>query len=196
MNKNEVCTHLSILPDIAASAYVAPGAVVLGDVVLGDLSSVWYQCVLRADIQRITIGEGSNIQDGSVIHLASDVGTTVGSYVTVGHKALLHACEVEDEVLVGMGAIVMDRARIGARSIVAAGSLVPKGMRVPEGSLVMGTPGRVVRSLSYDEQVGIRHWAEKYIAVAAAHRAFHAETSGTTNPPENPPSAESGTNPD
>ncbi len=196
MNRNEVCTHLAILPDIAANAYVAPGAVVLGAVVLGDLSSVWYQCVLRADIQRITIGEGSNIQDGSVIHLASDVGTAVGSYVTVGHKALLHACEVEDEVLIGMGAIVMDRARIGARSIVAAGSLVPKGMRVPEGSLVMGTPGRVVRGLSHDERVGIRSWAEKYIAVAAAHRAFHAESSGATNPAEAPPSAESRTNPD
>ncbi len=190
MNKNEVCTHLHTPPDIAANAYVAPGAVVLGDVVLGDLASVWYQCVLRADIQRITIGEGTNIQDGSVIHLASDVGTTVGTYTTVGHKALLHACEVEDEVLIGMGAIVMDRARIGARSIVAAGSLVPKGMRVPEGSLVMGTPGRVVRGLSHDERVGIRHWAEKYIAVAAAHRAFHAETSRATHPSGNPPSAE------
>lgn len=182
MNKNDVCTHLSILPNIASSAYVAPGAVVLGDVSLGDLSSVWYQCVLRADIQRITIGEGSNIQDGSVIHLASDVGTSVGSYVTVGHKALLHACEVKDEVLIGMGAIVMDRACVGARSIVAAGSLVPKGMQVPEGSLVMGTPGRVVRSLALVEQGAIRLWAEKYISVAAAHRAHHGPVRSTRNP--------------
>src|SRR5690606_16038849 len=112
---------------------------------------------------------------------ASDVGTTVGSYVTVGHKALLHACEVKDEVLIGMGAIVMDRACIGARSIVAAGSLVPKGMQVPAGSLVMGTPGRVVRALSLREQGGIRLWAEKYIAVAAAHRACHAEAILPTN---------------
>ena len=174
MNKSTVCTHLFTRPDLHPRAYVAPGAVVLGDVVLGDLASVWYQCVLRADIQRIVIGEGSNIQDGTVVHLSSDLGTTVGAYVTVGHKALLHACEVEDEVLVGMGAIVMDGARIGARSIVGAGSLVPKGMQVPPGSLVMGSPGRIVRTLSLEEQTGIRLWAEKYIAVAAAHRAFHA----------------------
>jgi gamma-carbonic anhydrase len=174
MNKPTICTHLFTPPDIHPRAYVAPGAVVLGDVVLGDLASVWYQCVLRADIQRIVIGEGSNIQDGTVIHLSSDLGTTVGAYVTVGHKALLHACEVEDEVLVGMGAIVMDGARIGTRSIVGAGSLVPKGMQIPPGSLVMGSPGRIVRVLTADEQSGIRRWAEKYIAVGSAHRAFHA----------------------
>jgi carbonic anhydrase/acetyltransferase-like protein (isoleucine patch superfamily) len=173
MDINGVCTHLFTLPHIHPGAYVTPGAVVIGDVTLGDLSSVWYHCVLRADIQRIEIGEGSNIQDGSVIHLASDLGTTVGSYVTVGHKALLHACEVEDEVLIGMGAIIMDGARIGARSIVAAGSLVPKGMQVPSGSLVVGSPGRVVRGLSLEEQGAIRHWAEKYIVVAAAHREYH-----------------------
>jgi carbonic anhydrase/acetyltransferase-like protein (isoleucine patch superfamily) len=184
MHQKSICTHLFKTPDIHPAAYVAPGAVVLGDVTLGDRASVWYQCVLRADIQRIIIGEGTNIQDGSVIHLASDLGTTVGSYVTVGHKALLHACEVEDEILVGMGAIIMDGARIGARSMVAAGSLVTKGMRVPTGSLVMGSPARVVRSLSLEEQGGIRHWAEKYIAVAAAHREFHG---GRTSAGESAP---------
>jgi carbonic anhydrase/acetyltransferase-like protein (isoleucine patch superfamily) len=184
MDLKSICTHLFNSPDIHPAAYVAPGAVVLGDVTLGDRASVWYQCVLRADIERIIIGEGTNIQDGSVIHLASELGTTVGSYVTVGHKALLHACEVEDEVLVGMGAIVMDGARIGARSIVAAGSLVTKGMQVPTGSLVMGSPARVVRSLSLEEQGGIRHWAEKYIAVAAAHREFHG---GSTSAGESAP---------
>lgn len=185
MHQKSICTHLFKTPDIHPAAYVAPGAVVLGDVTLGDRASVWYQCVLRADIQRIIIGEGTNIQDGSVIHLASDLGTTVGSYVTVGHKALLHACVVEDEILVGMGAIIMDGARIGARSMVAAGSLVTKGMRVPTGSLVMGSPARVVRSLSLEEQGGIRHWAEKYIAVAAAHREFHGgRTSAGVSAPD------------
>ena len=184
MHQKSICTHLFKTPDIHPAAYVAPGAVVLGDVTLGDRASVWYQCVLRADIQRIIIGEGTNIQDGSVIHLASDLGTTVGSYVTVGHKALLHACEVEDEILVGMGAIIMDGARIGARSMVAAGSLVTKGMRVPAGSLVMGSPARVVRSLSLEEQGGSRHWAEKYIAVAAAHLEFHG---GRTSAGESAP---------
>ncbi len=169
-----VCRHLAFRPHIHPSAYVAPGAVVIGDVHLGELSSVWYQCVLRGDIQRIAIGAGTNIQDGTVIHLASDLGTTLGCYVTVGHKALLHACEVDDEVLIGMGAIVMDGARIGARSIIAAGSLVAKGKTIPSGSLVMGSPGRVVRSLPLDEQRTIRAWAEKYVRVAAEHRAFHA----------------------
>lgn len=166
-----ICTHLNQNPDIHEDAWIAPGAVIVGDVRIGRASSVWYQCVLRGDIQSIIIGEGTNIQDGTVIHLASDLGTVVGDYVTVGHKALLHACEVEDEVLVGMGAIVMDGARIGARSIVAAGALVTKGMTVPPGSLVMGTPAKVVRTLDLDEQRSIRGWAEKYIQVASEHRA-------------------------
>lgn len=148
----------------------------MGDVILGPLSSVWYQCVLRADIQRIEIGEGTNIQDATVVHLASDLGTVVGAYVTVGHRALLHACEIGDEVLVGMGAIVMDGARVGSRSIVAAGSLVPKGRIIPPGSLVMGSPAKVVRSLDASEQGSIRDWAEKYIRVAAEHRARHEGT--------------------
>ncbi|HRQ89060.1 MAG TPA: gamma carbonic anhydrase family protein, partial [Bacteroidia bacterium] len=130
MTSNPVCTHLSRHPDIHPKAWVAPGAAVIGDVVLGEDSSVWYQSVLRADIQRIVIGPGSNLQDGTIVHLASDLGTSVGSYATIGHRALLHACEIGDEVLVGMGAIVMDGAKIGARSIVAAGSLVPKGREI------------------------------------------------------------------
>ncbi len=142
----------------------------MGDVHLGGLSSVWYQCVLRADIQRIVIGEGSNIQDGTIIHLASDLGTEVGCYTTVGHRALLHACEIGDEVLVGMGAIVMDGAKIGARSIIAAGAVVPKGREIPPGSLAMGTPATIVRRLPVDEQRSLRSWAEKYIRVAAEHR--------------------------
>jgi gamma-carbonic anhydrase len=181
MNTIPVCTHLRNPSRLHPRAFVAPGAVVLGDVTLGDLSSVWYQCVLRADIQRIRIGEGTNIQDGSVIHLASEIGATVGSYVTVGHRALLHACEVEDEVLVGMGAIVMDGARIGARSIVGAGSLIPRGMKIPPGSLVMGSPARLVRTLPLEEQRGIRLWAEKYIAVSEEHRAYHEGASSVTD---------------
>ncbi len=166
-----VCSHLAKNPDIHQTAWVAPGAVVLGDVTLGARSSIWFGCILRADIQRITIGEGTNIQDGTVIHLASDLGTIVGDFTTVGHRALLHACEVGDEVLVGMGAIVMDGAKIGARSIIAAGSLVPKGREIPPGSLVMGSPAKVVRPLDADERASIRGWAEKYIRVTGEHRA-------------------------
>jgi len=165
-----ICHFLNNYQTLSPSAFVAPGAVVIGDVTLGDLSSVWYHCVLRADIERIVIGEGSNIQDGSVIHLSSNRGTAVGSYVTVGHKALLHACDVEDECLIGMGAVVMDEARIGPRSIVGAGALVTRGLQVPEGSLVLGSPAKVVKQLTLEEQQGIRQWALKYIQVAAEHR--------------------------
>jgi gamma-carbonic anhydrase len=171
MNQKPVCTHLGIAPNIHPDAFIAPGAVVVGNVEIGEHASVWYQCVLRADIERIVIGYGSNIQDGTIIHLASDLGTTVGKFVTVGHRALLHACWIDDEVLIGMGAIVMDGARIGSRSIVGAGSLIPKGMEVPPGSLVIGSPGRIVRTLSMEEQSGIRGWAEKYIQVSEEHRA-------------------------
>lgn len=172
-----VCTHLAKDPDIHPTAWVAPGAVIVGDVTVGPNSSVWFGCVLRADIQRITIGEGTNIQDGTIIHLASDLGTIVGDHVTVGHRALLHACEIGDEVLVGMGAIVMDGAKIGARSIIAAGSLVPKGREIPPGSLVMGSPAKVVRTLDAEEQASIRGWAEKYMRVTEEHRA-HQQTRG------------------
>lgn len=166
-----VCTHLGIQPKIADCAFIAPNASVIGDVSLAEKSSVWYQSVLRADIESIRIGEGSNLQDGVIVHLASDLGTVVGNYVTVGHRALLHACHIEDEVLIGMGAILMDGAHIGARSIIGAGSIVTKGTIIPPGSLVIGAPARVIRTLPLDEQKSIRLWAEKYILVAAEHRA-------------------------
>jgi gamma-carbonic anhydrase len=166
-----VCTHLGSPPNLSPTAFIAPGAVILGDVSIGEYSSVWYGCVLRADIEAIRIGRGTNLQDGTIVHLASDRGTIVGDHVTCGHRCLLHACTIGDEVLVGMGAILMDGAEIGARSIIGAGALVTKGMVVPPGSLVMGSPAKVVRSLATAEQAGIRHWAEKYIAVSREHAA-------------------------
>src|SRR5688572_16669276 len=146
-------------PKVHPSAYIAPGATVIGDVTLGEESSVWYGAVLRGDINRIVIGPRSNIQDGSVVHLADDLPTLVGELVTVGHKAILHACTVEDEVLVGMGAIVLDGAEIGARSIIGAGALVTGGKKIPPGSLVLGSPAKVVRALTLEEQGTIRGWA-------------------------------------
>lgn len=172
MSSQKVCSHLEKSPNIHPSSFIAPGADVMGAVSLGENSSVWYQCVLRADIEQIVIGDGSNVQDGSVIHLASDQGTTVGEYVTVGHKAMLHACVVDNESLIGMGAIVMDGAVIGARSIVGAGTLVPSGKIIPPGSLVVGSPGKVVKTLSLEDQKGIRAWADKYIKVAREHREY------------------------
>lgn len=162
--------HLDRSPDLHPTAWIAPGADVIGDVTLGEEASVWFQAVLRGDINRIVIGPRSNIQDGAVIHLADDYGASVGELVTVGHKAILHACTVEDEVLIGMGAIVLDGAEIGARSIIGAGALVTGKRRIPPGSLVIGAPAKVVSTLPLDEQAAIRTWADKYVALARAYR--------------------------
>src|SRR3954447_15610444 len=158
--------YLDAKPNIHATAFVASGADVIGDVTLEEESSVWFQTVLRGDINRIVIGPRSNVQDGAVVHLADDYGTFVGELVTVGHKAVLHACTIADEVLIGMGAIVLDGAEIGARSIVGAGALVTGGKKIPAGSLVLGSPAKVVRMLSNEEQAGIRVWAERYVQLS------------------------------
>lgn len=157
-------------PALHSTAFVAPGATVIGDVTLEENASVWFHSTLRADINCIRIGRGSNIQDGSVIHLADDFPTLVGEYVTVGHKAILHACTVESEVLVGMGAIVLDGAKIGARSIIGANALVTQHTEIPPGSLVLGSPAKVVRTLSQDEQRSLKSWAEKYVALSRHYK--------------------------
>ncbi|MCU0772726.1 MAG: gamma carbonic anhydrase family protein [Verrucomicrobia bacterium] len=154
-------------PRLGRSVYIAKGAVVIGDVTLGDQTSVWYNAVVRGDINRIVIGRGSNIQDNAVLHLADDYPCLIGDHVTVGHSAVVHACTVEDQVLVGMGAVILDGAVIGAQSIIGAKALVTQGTRVPSGSLVLGAPAKVVRPLSTKERQGLKHWAEKYIANAA-----------------------------
>lgn len=172
MNLDEIFEHhFARTPSVHPTAFIAPGAVVIGDVTLGEKSSIWYNSVLRGDINEIKIGAHSNIQDGSVIHLADDLGAYVGEYVTVGHKALLHACKIDDEVLVGMGAIVLDGAEVGARSIIGAGALITKGKIIPPGSMVMGSPAKIVRQLDQAEQLSIKQWAEKYVEVAKKFRA-------------------------
>lgn len=158
-------------PVVAPDAYVHPAAVLIGDVSIGSRASVWPGAVLRGDIERIVVGEGSNIQDGVVMHLADDKPCVVGKYTTVGHRAMLHACHVGDECLIGMSATILDGAVIGDGSIVAAGALVTKGTQVPSGSMVMGAPAKVVRPLTVDERGRLRGWAEKYLVVSAAHRA-------------------------
>jgi len=156
-------SFLDFQPVIPESAFVAASADVIGRVTLGEEASVWYNATLRGDINEITIGPRSNIQDNAVIHLADDYGTHVGELVTVGHSAILHACTVHDEVLVGMGACVLDGAVIGARSIIGANALVTGGTIIPEGSLVLGSPAKVVKTLSLDDQRDIKKWAEKYV---------------------------------
>lgn len=155
--------YLEYEPTVDQTAFVASSADVIGRVNLAPESSVWYHATLRGDINSISIGPKSNVQDNAVIHLSDDFGCHLGELVTVGHSALLHACEVKNEVLIGMGAIVLDGAVIGERSIIGAGSLVTSHVKIPPGSLVLGSPAKVVRTLTLDEQKKVRSWADKYV---------------------------------
>jgi carbonic anhydrase/acetyltransferase-like protein (isoleucine patch superfamily) len=157
-------------PVIAESAFVAPGAVLIGRVTVSAGASIWYAAVLRADLDSIFIGERSNIQDGCVLHADPGVPLALGADVTVGHNATLHGCTVEDQVLVGMGAIVLNRAHVGRQSIIAAGALLVEGQQVPEGVLVAGVPGKVRRELSEAERAAIGLSAAGYVDLADVHR--------------------------
>jgi gamma-carbonic anhydrase len=160
-------TFLCRKPRLGKEVYIAPGAVVLGDVTLGDHASIWYNAVLRGDINRIVVGHHSNVQDNAVLHLADKFGCILGNYVTVGHLAMVHACSVGDEVLVGMGAIILDGVVVGQQSIIGARALVTQGTQIPPGSLVLGSPAKVVRELTPEERGGLKGMAEKYVKVAA-----------------------------
>lgn len=154
-------------PRLGKGVYIAKTATVTGDVTLGAHSSVWYGAVLRGDINCIVVGHHSNVQDNAVLHLADDFPCIVGNWVTVGHSAIVHACKVGDEVLVGMGAIILDGAVIGKQSLIGAGALVTQGVKIPPGSLVLGSPAKVVRKLTTKERAGLKWWAEKYVANTA-----------------------------
>lgn len=149
-------------PVLGSGVYIANTATVIGDVTLGEHSSVWYGAVLRGDINRIVIGHHTNIQDNAVLHLADDFPCIVGNYVTIGHSAIVHACTVSDDVLIGMGAVILDGAEIGAQSLIGAKALVKQGMKIPPGSLVVGMPAKVVRALDDEEKKALRASAEKY----------------------------------
>lgn len=153
-------------PVIAPSAFIAPNTFIVGDVEIGEEASIWPGCSLRGDIAPIRIGAHSNIQDCSVVHVADNLPAVVGEWVTVGHKAMVHACTIEDEVLVGMGAIILDGARIGARSIIGANATVTMHAEIPPGSLVLGSPAKVARELTAEEQSRVRVWAERYVTVS------------------------------
>lgn len=165
--EQQLDTFLRRQPKLGKSVYIAKGAHVLGDVKLGAHSSVWYGAVLRGDINRIVVGHHSNIQDNAVLHLADDYACILGNYVTVGHSAIIHACKVGDEVLIGMGAVILDGAVIGKQSLIGAKALVKQGMKIPPGSLVLGAPAKVVRKLTPEERAGLKHWATKYVANGA-----------------------------
>ncbi len=158
-------------PKVDPQAFTAPTSVVVGDVTVAAGAGVWYHAVLRADCGPIVLGADSNIQDNCTVHVDPGFPVTVGERVSVGHNAVLHGCTVEDEVLIGMGATVLNGAHIGAGSLIAAQALVPQGMRVPPGSLVAGVPAKVKRGLTEEEREHIRENAAMYLELAEAHRA-------------------------
>ncbi len=164
--REQLARFLLKRPNLGEGVYIARGAVVLGDVILGDYSSIWPNAVLRGDINRIVLGHHSNIQDNCVLHLADDFPCLVGNYVTVGHSAIIHAATVADEVLVGMGSTILDGAVIGEQSIVGARALVTQGEQIPPGSLVLGSPAKVVRTLSPKERADIKKFAKKYVELS------------------------------
>jgi carbonic anhydrase/acetyltransferase-like protein (isoleucine patch superfamily) len=165
-----VCDHLDQSPALGTDSFVAPGAFLSGSVTLGPRSSVWPSASLRADIAPIVIGEESNVQDNAVIHVATDLGVTVGRRVTIGHSAIVHACTIGDESLIGMGAIILDGAVIGERCLIGAHTTVLMNTVIPPGSMVVGSPGRIVRTLSAEEQSGLGSWADHYLVLAAEYR--------------------------
>ena len=165
-------SHRAGFPRVAPTAFVDDSAQVIGDVEIGEDSSVWMNVVIRGDINRIHVGARTNIQDGSVIHVMRDMHPTlIGDEVTVGHAAILHGCVVEDRCLIGMGAIVLNGAVVGTGSIIAAGALIAEGTTIPPGSLVMGSPGRVRRPTTDEEAVSIRRYAENYVSYKRAFQA-------------------------
>lgn len=156
--------YRGILPRIHATAFIDDSAQVIGDVEIGEESSVWMSVVIRGDVNWIRIGRRSNVQDGTVVHVMTRTHpTTIGDNVTIGHGAIVHGCTIEDQCLIGMGAILLNGATVGTGSIVAAGALLVEGMQVPPRSLVMGSPGKVKRALTDAEVTDVQAYADRYV---------------------------------
>jgi gamma-carbonic anhydrase len=163
--------YRGVVPKIAASAYIDPSAQVIGDVVIGEESSVWPNVTIRGDVNQIRIGRQTNVQDNTVIHVEHDLYPTIlGDRVTVGHSVTLHGCVVEDDCLIGIGAIVLNGATIGRGTVIAAGALVPERMEVPPGMMVMGVPAKVKRALTAEEIERFRENAQNYVQYRATYR--------------------------
>ena len=157
-------------PSVADSCWIAPDVVLVGDIHVGERSSVFYTSVLRADSDRITIGSDTNIQDGCIVHADPGIPVKIGSGVSVGHRAVLHGCTIENDVLIGMGAIILNGAHIGAGSLIAAGAVVLEGTWIPANSLVAGIPGKVRRQTTPEERAAIVANAVSYLRLAIANR--------------------------
>jgi len=158
------------IPKIHTTAYVAPGADVIGRVTIGKDASIWFGCVLRGDVNRIVIGEGTNIQDGSILHVDDNHLCLISHHVHVGHHVNLHGCTVETGALIGIGAIVLSGAHVGSGAIIGAGSVVLEGMTIPPGVLAVGAPARVVRKITVKDRTYIKWWVKKYIELAKAYQ--------------------------
>lgn len=161
--------HHGVIPAVHPSAFVAEGACLIGEVEVGEEANIWFNAVLRGDINRIRVGRRSNVQDGVVVHVTRQLSVEIGEEVTVGHRVTLHGCRVEGCSLIGMGAIVLDGARVGPFAIVAAGSVVREHAVVPEGVLVAGVPAKIVRALSDDERLMLRQSADNYVHYARSY---------------------------
>jgi carbonic anhydrase/acetyltransferase-like protein (isoleucine patch superfamily) len=168
---------------IDSTAFIHPTAVVLGDVTLGRRVSVWPTAVLRGDSDAIVIGDDSNVQDGSVIHADEGVPTHVGNRVGIGHRAIVHGATIEDDVLIAMGAVLLNGVHVGTGSIIGAGAVLPEGKRIPPNSLVIGVPGRIVRQTTIEERERIKKTVEAYLELSEQHRA------GRWPAPSRPPRA-------
>lgn len=158
--------YKGVMPKISRDVYISENATVVGDVEIGEGSSVWFGAVVRGDVCYVRIGKFSNIQDNAVVHVNYEVPTIIGDYVTVGHSAIVHGATISDYVIVGMGAIVLDRVKVGRNVIIGAGSVVPPGMEIPDGVLVLGVPAKVVRSLTNEEVKHIEKNAIDYVLLS------------------------------
>lgn len=165
-----ILTHRDSAPNIHRDAYVASNATVIGDVTIHEKASIWYNVVLRGDYNSIEVGQYTNIQDNSVLHISHQYPTILGKYITVGHNAIVHACTIGDNCLIGMGSIILDGAKIGENTIIGAGAMVTAEKEIPSGVLVLGSPGKVIRNLTEEEIQGIRDSALKYADYGRDHK--------------------------
>jgi len=162
--------YKGIEPKIDESAFIAGSADIVGKVNIEKNANIWYGTVLRADDNYITVGENTNIQDGSVVHISEGHSTIIGKNVTIGHKSIIHGCEIGDNTLIGMGSIILDGAKVGEFTLLGAGSLVPPGKEIPSGVLAMGSPAKVIRELSEEEKENLTKSAIKYVKLANNHK--------------------------
>ena len=164
-----ILRHHGVTPRVHPSVFVAAGACLIGEVEVGQDASIWFNAVLRGDINAIRVGKRSNIQDGSILHVTHTYAVEIGEEVTVGHQAMLHGCRIGDRALIGMNAVVLDNAQVGPSALVAAGSVVKEHFVVPEGMLAAGVPARVIRPLTDEEKQGLKDSAERYVQYALSY---------------------------